>query len=543
MNSNLHIINKQIIEVVLSDKTTAFASQQRISELYSKQLVPILNDVLDTHFGNDDRMHYQLDSLTIDLGLVTLDSLPEAFAKELDVVLRSSQITNQFSITSNTNETEQGVIEERTPLRVLAYYLATGRLPWWSNAQKKSYLFEQWELLMKHPTHEFKTMLSQLHLNKIHLDRYLHTFSEEQVLESAQYVTDLSYNELYSIRNKVKDEVFKINKKEISSFWTTNFLRVLLLPKREQKANSEIYYFQETLNTLGFSSYKNTSISPYKVLQKIQSLMVTYKQLAPKHGFLKSIMKQLNPLIQTSAIHRVPIHLLTQVTVLLEKVLQEINTVEFRFNPGFVTSETFTSLATNLNTIEKIVQQITPKDTPLDIARLQSQFDETDFITIENAGLILFWPFLPRFFKNLKLLDDKNFINESAMHKAVCTLQYLCNPNESEIFEGQLPLAKLLCGVPLEEPVPIILLTDEEKEIAHGLLQAVMQQGPHWKNLSVQGFRASYICREASLRSRDDHWLLQVQKETYDITLQKLPWSIQAVKLPWMERALMVEWL
>ncbi|GAA4276753.1 contractile injection system tape measure protein [Aquimarina mytili] len=543
MGSNAHIINKQIIEVVLSDRTTAFESQQRIGQLYSKQLISILNDVLDIHFDNDDHMHYQLDSLTIDLGLVTLDALPEVFAKELDVVLKSSQTTNQLTITSNANETEQGVIEERTPLRVLGYYLITGRLPWWFNAQKKSYLFEQWELLMKHPTYEFKTLLSQLHHNKTHLDRYLHTFSEEQVFKSAEWITGLSHNELYRIRNKVKYEVRKRNKKEILSFWKTDFLRVLFRPKREQTANSEVYYLEETLKILGIASHNNTEVPKYKVSKDIQSLLIKYKHLANKHGFLKSITTQLNKLIQTSAINEVPVHLLTQLTVLLEKVLLEISATEFYFNKDFVTSEMFTSLVTNLNTIEKIVQQVKPKDTPLDITRLQSQFDETDFITIENAGLVLLWPFLPRFFKNLKLLEDKDFIDESSMHKAVCALQYLCNPHESELFEGQLPLAKLLCGVPLEEPVPIILLTDEEKEIAHGLLQAVMQQGPHWKNLSVLGFRTSYLCRQASLRSRDDHWLLQVQKETYDITLQKLLWSIQAVKLPWMERALMVEWL
>ncbi len=542
MGNNPHIINKQIIEIEISNKTTAFETQQKISRLYSKQLVPVLNDLLDAHFGNDDHIHYQIDSLTIDLGSVEMDSLPEAFAKELDMVLMSSQKTNQFTITSKANEVEPFAIEERTPLRVLVHYLVSGRLPWWSGSQQKSYLLEQWELLMKNPSYEFKTLLSQLHHNNTHLDRYLLTFSEEQVLKSAQWITGLSQNELYIIRNRVKDEVLKRNKKSVSLSWKTNFLRVLFLPKREQVINPEAYYLQKTLQILGIASHNNSDAPQYEVLRGIQSLLATCKHIATKHTFLRGIIKQLTTLMQTSAINKVPVHLLTQATVLLEKVLEETRSEGFHFNKEFATSELWNSLASHLNTIKKIVQA-TPKDTTPNSAGLQSQFEDTDFITIENAGLVLLWPFLPRFFKNLQLLEDKNFMDESTMHKAVCVLQYLCNSDESELFEGQLPLAKILCGIPLTTPVPLIFLTEEEKEIAHGLLQAVLQQGPHWKNLSIEGFRGSYLCRQASLRTRDDHWLLQVQKETYDITLQKLPWSIQAVRLPWMERALMVEWI
>ena len=92
-------------------------------------------------------------------------------------------------------------------------------------------------------------------------------------------------------------------------------------------------------------------------------------------------------------------------------------------------------------------------------------------------------------------------------------------------------------------PLKVSELTEEEKEVAEGLLTAVIAQGPHWKNLSIEGFRSSYLCRPGSLRTRDGHWLLQVQRETHDITLEKLPWGFHTVKLPWMSEVLVVEWL
>jgi len=543
MSHHSHIINKQIIEVEVSDKVTAFEKQQKISQLQTNWLLPMLNHMLDVHFGADDT-HYQIDRLTIDLGHVALESIPQAFDKELTKVLTSIQGTSQVSATkTGPIISSSKATEERTPLRVLVHYLDTGRLPWWSATQNKTYLQEQWELLMQNPTTAFKTVLSQLHHHKTHLDRYLHVFSEEQVLKVAEWITGVSEKELRAIKNKVEKEVNKRGKDNISSLWETAFLRIVYSPKLAQEANSEDYYVQKTLQALGIDSDSYPKAPQYKLLQKIQSLLEKYQKTAPNHQILKGITKQWKRLLQASAIYSIPVHLLRKVVVVLEALQEEIETSGPHFDAELVSSKLWTSLVTHINTLDKIVKQTRPINDTVSITKLQSKFEDTDFITIDNAGLVLFWPFLLRFFENLKLLEDKNFIDESAKYKAICALQYLCNPYESELFEGQLSLPKILCGVPLSEPVPPIFLTEEEKEIADGLLKAAMQQGPHWKNLSIAGFRASYLNRQASFRIRDDHWLLQVQKETYDITLQKLQWSIQVVKLPWMERALMVEWL
>ena len=189
------------------------------------------------------------------------------------------------------------------------------------------------------------------------------------------------------------------------------------------------------------------------------------------------------------------------------------------------------------------MQQIEPSPVPDVMEKLRSGFEDTDFISVPNAGLVLFWPFLPRFFENLELLTDKAFQDETARNKAVCALQYLIDEDEAGLFEGVLTLNKVLCGIPQEDTVELHLLSVDEKEIADSLLESVIARGPLWKSLSIAGFRTAYLQREGQLTTRDDHWLLRVEKATHDITMEKLPWSFTVVKLPWMPEPLMVEWM
>jgi hypothetical protein len=175
--------------------------------------------------------------------------------------------------------------------------------------------------------------------------------------------------------------------------------------------------------------------------------------------------------------------------------------------------------------------------------KLYNAFSDSDKLYVQNSGLVLLWPYLHRFFINLGLADDKTFVDDDAAERACLMLQYLAYGDAEDIFEAQLPLNKLICGLELYWPLNTDWAIDaDEKEIADGLLDAVLQNAPLWKNLSHDGFRQAYMGREGILSTRDGHWLLQVKRETYDITLDRLPWTIQVVKLPWMKNLLFVEW-
>jgi len=163
-------------------------------------------------------------------------------------------------------------------------------------------------------------------------------------------------------------------------------------------------------------------------------------------------------------------------------------------------------------------------------------------MVIRNAGLVLLWPFLARFFDTLELAAGGSFVDEVSRMKAMQLLGYLESGDE-QIPEYRLVLIKLLCGYPAtrspERPLP---LSDREKREADILLESVITHWKVLKNTSIQGFRQSFLQRNGLLRQADHSWKLYVDRTSYDILLDKLPWSYSIVKLPWMEHALTVEW-
>src|SRR5262249_30411311 len=79
-------------------------------------------------------------------------------------------------------------------------------------------------------------------------------------------------------------------------------------------------------------------------------------------------------------------------------------------------------------------------------ARAHARLDADAEIWVENAGLVLLWPFLETFFGRLGLLEERRFRDEAAAQRAVGLLQYLAlgDPAPPELA---LPLDKVLCGL------------------------------------------------------------------------------------------------
>ncbi|MEM8640954.1 MAG: contractile injection system tape measure protein [Cyanobacteria bacterium P01_G01_bin.54] len=166
---------------------------------------------------------------------------------------------------------------------------------------------------------------------------------------------------------------------------------------------------------------------------------------------------------------------------------------------------------------------------------------DTD-IYIQNAGLVLLWPFLNRWLTTLGLVEANQFLTLSASQRGILLLQYLVDASLAS-SEAQLPLNKLLCGANLEDSLPTTLdILESEQQESEALLMAVIH---HWSalgNVSSHALRHSFLQRNGLLTFTTDHYLLQVEQQTHDILLERLPWTIKTVKLPWMERVLQVEW-
>lgn len=161
---------------------------------------------------------------------------------------------------------------------------------------------------------------------------------------------------------------------------------------------------------------------------------------------------------------------------------------------------------------------------------------------IDNSGIVLLLPFLPRYFNMLELLKDGVFRGEGQQQRAVHLLHYLSH-GTIEAPAHALLLNKILCGMDVAAPVQFgDALTEQEQQISEQVLQAVLQ---HWRALggtSVAGLRSVFLQRAGRLMQEDHQWRLQVERGSFDLLLDRLPWSFSTIKLLWMERALEVNW-
>lgn len=161
---------------------------------------------------------------------------------------------------------------------------------------------------------------------------------------------------------------------------------------------------------------------------------------------------------------------------------------------------------------------------------------------VNNAGIVLLQSYIAVYFERLKLLDNRQFQSTESRQQAVHFLQYLVS-GQSRTEEQYLLLNKVLCGMPMDEPLLAgIDINNAQQELAQGLLQAMIQ---HWSangSSTIDGFRGNWLVRDGVLAEREEAWELTVEHRPYDLLLQRSPFSFGIIKLPWMTKMLQVNW-
>jgi hypothetical protein len=161
---------------------------------------------------------------------------------------------------------------------------------------------------------------------------------------------------------------------------------------------------------------------------------------------------------------------------------------------------------------------------------------------VAQAGLVIVWPFLARFFETLGLVRERRFVDEAARERAVLLSAHLAD-ERCAWGEHELLLPKILCGCAWAEPVPTSFeLRREEVDETRELLTTLIG---HWSALgstSVAGLRQAFVGRPGQLKLQESGFFLEVSRAGHDVLLDRLPWGIGLVLLPWMQRPLHVEW-
>jgi len=165
-----------------------------------------------------------------------------------------------------------------------------------------------------------------------------------------------------------------------------------------------------------------------------------------------------------------------------------------------------------------------------------------DPIYINNAGLVIVSPFLKLLFERSGLMEKGKFKDDFSAFRAVHLLEYVVTGKIGE-EEPRLALNKALCGLPVTLPIPLnIILKENEKETADGMLQAITQQWKALNNTSIGGLRNSFLKREGKLEDAGEQFYLNVEQQSFDMLLDQLPWSIGKIKLSWMKKIMDVAW-
>jgi len=166
-------------------------------------------------------------------------------------------------------------------------------------------------------------------------------------------------------------------------------------------------------------------------------------------------------------------------------------------------------------------------------------------LVVEQAGLVILHPFLPRFLAQTGCMEPRTDDRIStAMLPRAAALMYTLATGREVAREFELPLIKVLLGLSPLSPLTAggDLVTASDREEAATLLAAVVSHWQALKNTSPAGLTESFLARRGLLREENDAFRLMVERKGHDVLLDYLPWGIGIVKLPWMKKAVHVEW-
>ncbi|WP_158992501.1 contractile injection system tape measure protein [Mucilaginibacter sp. L196] len=194
-----------------------------------------------------------------------------------------------------------------------------------------------------------------------------------------------------------------------------------------------------------------------------------------------------------------------------------------------------------------VMQKKVINDAVIKIPKLNPQKNDTLIlakagITVKNAGAVLLNNYIIMLFERLGLINNKNFANSTAQAEAVHYLQYVIT-GLTQTDESLLALNKVLCGLPLAEPVHDgINISPANVKLIDGLITAIIGYWPAIGQCSVNGFRGNWLVRNGLLVEQEERWELTVEKRAYDLLINKSPFSFSIIKYPWMVKPLHVYW-
>lgn len=473
-----HLIRQQYLHVTVDgSEADGLALQARLSELCRHWLMPALEQTLDRHAPADG--HLVIGHLEIDVGALPLDRLEQDLAGTVALALDKA-LLEQGSPDNVLRQTNQQAVTE-----AFLYFLKTGRLPWSfrlpPGQDLEQALLEDWQSLPAAP---------------------LASAGWRQVL-----ALDLARQRLVSQFSADFLRAFLHRLSPADSQTGIRVLEKLLGPDTapSRLPASQVKLFEKRLWAAALRHLAQGSF-PTETSLVAEARQGMPLPLPERDGWLQLLESQWPG---TSA-----------------EVASDL------FPPEGHAGTPAHSSARAGHPQHEFPKAVETGST--------TERDAQEGLYVDNAGLVLLHPFLPRFFEHLGLAAGDKLIKPMA---ALQLLHFLAT-GQPAAPEYALVLPKVLCSVALGMPVEKeAVLAETEREEAEALLKAVIRHWEALKGTSPDGLRGTFLVRPGKLTLREDgDWLLQVESQSYDILLNQLPWTISMIKLPWMQQMLRVEW-
>jgi len=493
MSSNQHTIRKFTLQLLLPAGHEAYPLQRRCSDIIKQELVNGLDGLLKTYFDESEVIKIQ--RIELDLGDMTAADLENVFADkclhELSEKFKTIALQKKpGEITIKRVDNRQNVIDQ------LIYFLMYGQLPsvaglpslaeWKKEVlnairEKHEYFTVQFSVAITQDASIARRLFFQFDKDPIEEIFYLCKPSvKKQIVGSILHDPLILEKQIIQFNNKFLEEVF-----------------YAYVPVLKGKMG-------EIVSSLHRMDTGNTS------LQIRGKILITLFEIVSRTPAAKLIA-----------------------------VMQEIK--EWIEKPAQEPEALLRRLKQDANEFQKKVNLDTGNERD---ANLEKEDTVESAVFINNAGLIIFHPFLASLFEKTGLMDNNDFIDDEARCRAVHLLQFIADGQE-QLPEYLMPLNKILCGMPAEMHIDrFIELTQKEKDEADELMQAVIGHWTILKNTSAQALQETFLQRKGKLSfiEADHFWKLQVEKRALDILLDKLPWGFSYIQLPWMKHRLITEW-
>jgi hypothetical protein len=488
----------------------AWSFQQRVEKFNREEILPILEEVFSAFSPPESSV--RIDRMVIDLGRISLRN----FEKELPETLRQrvfeavkAQVKRARTVSTQQEGSEGGDLAanegersrllstEQSGIELLRFFLETGVLPWWADDTVMEELLDH---LVETVPDELKPLIEENLDSEPFRKRLAYQFPHALLVKVFRLLkpgeverVEVWFHDLEKVGGSSHLDLFKTGTWR-HMMWDHVFMR---LAGQEGTGESQAFFLlRREKDFLAGLREEMRLLEPFLRGEKRSLIEAPIEEEAHEFQHLA-----------------VP-------TAANERVRDQRESVQ---PLGSVRLESRTSKLASRH--EARAQ---------DAERLQ--------VRVENAGLVLLWPFLGEFFKSLGYLEEKGFVDENIRIRAVHVLEYAGTGGEHRA-EPFLALNKVLCG--LDVTAPILReadLTEQERKKSDELLAAVVSRWAALKRTSIEGFRTAFLQRQGLLTRKEEAWTLQVERKPYDLLLERLPWGISMIRLSWMQEMIQVEW-